>query len=203
MEARALGGRAQPHPREQPSLLGRIPTKTAAKRPERLTRAPVWLRRVRALPVLSACLAQERMVRTVRLSAEVRSSESPAPAKTKPFGCSTKKSTTTSGNSFTIRPRIRAAFSALRTSHRRRSRRPDGHSRCNPRSRRSRRTGHTRRLPRTTWHRPPQPGQPPQPGPQTPQMPTRPINGVNLNLVLKCFVGWAGPAYCTNSGAEF
>ena len=113
-----MGGRAQPHPREQPSLLGRIPTKTAAKRPERRTRAPVWLRRVRALPVLLACLARERgMVRTVRLSAEVRSSESPAPAKTKPFGCSIKKSTTTSGNSFTIRPRIRAAFSALRTSH--------------------------------------------------------------------------------------
>src|SRR5580698_721133 len=103
MEARELGGRAAPHPLEQPSPRGRIPTKTAAKRPElRLTKAPVLLRRVPALPALLACRARERTGRMARLLAEVRWSELPAPAKTKPFACSTKKNTTTNGNSSTI-----------------------------------------------------------------------------------------------------
>src|SRR5580698_8644728 len=88
-------------------LQPRIPTMTAAgPRGPRPIRVQVPLGQVRARP---ARLARAHRVPTVRLSAAARWWELRVRARTRAFAYSTKKSTTTNGNSFTIRPRIEAA----------------------------------------------------------------------------------------------
>ena len=105
-EAR-LAASATPPRRDRPA---RAPRKLLERMRRRQIQGPILIR-LRAHPVHRG--HQANPVREIRFSAVARSSGWPAPAKTKPFASSTRKSTTISGSSSTIRVPTPADYSPL------------------------------------------------------------------------------------------